>query len=92
MAEIRIRLPLQFRGYLGGAESLTVEALTAGGALAAPAARAPALGERLLTPEGGLRRFVNLYRGEEDIRLLQGLDTKLENGATLMILVAMAGG
>jgi molybdopterin converting factor small subunit len=92
MAEIRIRLPLQFRGYLGGAESLTVEAATVGGALAALAARAPALGERLLTPEGGLRRFVNLYRNDEDIRLLQGLDTTLEHGATLMILVAMAGG
>ena len=92
MAEIRIRLPLQFRGYLGGAEVLTVEAQTAGGALAALATRTPALGERLMTPDGGLRRFVNLYRNDEDIRLLQGLDTPLEDGATLMILVAMAGG
>ncbi len=92
MAEIRIRLPLQFRGYVGGAESLTLEAETVGGALAVLAQRAPALGERLMTPEGGLRRFVNLYRGDEDIRLLQGLDTPLENGAILMILVAMAGG
>jgi molybdopterin converting factor small subunit len=92
MAEIRIRLPLQFRGYLGGAESLQVETETVGGALAALAARAPGLGERLMTPEGGLRRFVNLYRNDEDVRLLQGLDTPLEGGSTLMILVAMAGG
>ena len=92
MADIRIRLPLQFRGYLGGAESLQVEAETAGGALAALAARVPGLGERLITPEGGLRRFVNLYRNDEDVRVLQGLDTPLEDGATLMILVAMAGG
>jgi adenylyltransferase/sulfurtransferase len=92
MAEIQIRLPLQFRGYLGGAESLKVEAETARDALAALAVCAPTLGERLMTPEGGLRRFVNLYRGDEDIRFLQGLDTPLENGAILMILIAMAGG
>lgn len=92
MAEIQIQLPQQFRGYLGGAGSLKVEAQTAGDALAALAVHAPALGERLMTPEGGLRRFVNLYRNDEDIRLLQGLDTPLENGTVLMILVAMAGG
>jgi len=92
MAEIRIRLPMQFRGYVGGAESLTVEADNVGGALTALAARTTALGERLMTPEGELRRFVNLYRGDEDIRRLQGLDTPLAQGDVLMILVAMAGG
>jgi molybdopterin converting factor small subunit len=92
MAEIRIRLPMQFRGYVGGAESLTVEADTVGGALAALAARTAGLGERLMTPDGGLRRFVNLYRGDEDIRRLQGLETPLRPGDVVMILVAMAGG
>jgi|HubBroStandDraft_1064217.scaffolds.fasta_scaffold00043_25 molybdopterin converting factor small subunit len=92
MAEILIRLPQPFRGYLGGADSLTVEADDVAGALAALAVRSSALGERLLTPEGGLRRFVHLYRGDEDIRRLQGLETKLEAGNVLMVLVAMAGG
>jgi molybdopterin converting factor small subunit len=92
MAEIQIRLPLQFRGYVGGADSVHVEAETVGGALTALAARSAALGERLLTPEGRLRRFVNLYRGDDDIRRLQGLDTPVNAGCVLMILVAMAGG
>ena len=92
MAEIEIRLPRQFRGYLGGAERVTVEADTAGAALRALAARSGALGERLLTPEGALRRFVNLYRDDIDLRSLDGLDTPLDAGNVLLILVAMAGG
>ena len=79
MAEIRIRLPMQFRGYVGGA-------------LTALATRTTGLGERLMTPEGVLRRFVNLYRGDEDIRRLQGLETPVAQGDVVMILVAMAGG
>ena len=92
MAEIPLRLPQGFRGYLGGADTVIVEAETVGGALAALAARSSALGERLLTPEGGVRRFINLYRNDEDIRRLQGLETPLEPGSVLVILVAMAGG
>ena len=55
-------------------------------------ARYPGLKERLCDEEGELRRFVNVYVGEEDIRFLQGLDTGLSDGQTVSIIPAVAGG
>jgi molybdopterin converting factor small subunit len=92
MPEVLVRLPQQFRGYLGGIDSLTVEAVTVADALDALSNHSKALGDRLMMPDGGLRRFVNLYRNDEDIRSLQGLDTPLDTGAVLMVLVAISGG
>lgn len=52
----------------------------------------PDLTERLLDDNGEIRRFVNVYVGEEDVRFLDGLDTKLEGGNLVSILPAVAGG
>jgi molybdopterin converting factor small subunit len=92
MPDIEVRLPQPFRGYLGGVASVTVEAATVAAALAALSSRSKALGDRLLMPDGSLRRFVNLYRNDEDVRALQGLDTPLDAGSILMVVVAVAGG
>ena len=52
----------------------------------------PDLVERIVGDDGQLRRFVNLYLGDEDVRFLDGLETKLEEGSVLTILPAVAGG
>jgi len=52
----------------------------------------PALGGQIVTPEGTLHKFVNVYVDDDDIRYLDKLDTKLADGATISILPAVAGG
>ena len=55
-------------------------------------AKHPGLRGRLVTPEGGLHRFVNVYVNDEDVRFLGALDAKLSDGDTVTILPAVAGG
>ena len=56
------------------------------------AARYPGLGDQLVGDDGGLHRFVNVYLDDEDVRYLEGLDTKVGDGAVISILPAVAGG
>ena len=72
---IKVRIPTQLRALVGGAGEVEVEGATVGDALKALDASYPGFGERLFDEGGNLRRFVNVFMGEEDIRFLEGLGT-----------------
>ncbi len=91
-ASVRILLPMPLRPYAGGAASVTVEAATVGEALARLAAEHEAIAPHLYDDSGRLRRFVNVYRNEEDIRHLQREATPLAEADTLSIVPSIAGG
>ena len=89
---VTVKIPTQLRTVTGGEAETTVdEAKTVGEVLDGLYERYDGLRDRI--SEGGdLRRFVNVYVGEEDIRLLEGLDTVVEDGDEVTILPAVAGG
>ncbi len=88
---ITVKLPTQLRDAAGGVSSMQVEGATVGEALESVFAEHGELRERLYQ-DGGLRRFVNVYLGGEDIRFLDGLETTVPAGGELTILPAVAGG
>ncbi|MDP1795104.1 MAG: ubiquitin-like small modifier protein 1 [Acidimicrobiales bacterium] len=87
-----VRIPTQLRPLAGGASELTVDGDTVGAVLKNLEAEYPGFGERLFDEEGKLRRFVNVFLADEDVRFLQGLDTPVNPGETLSIVPAVAGG
>ncbi len=87
-----VRIPTQLRNLSGGASEVQVEAGTVAEALKALDGAHPGFGERLFDDSGELRRFVNVFLAEEDIRFLQGTDTPVTDGQTLSIVPAVAGG
>lgn len=87
-----LRIPTQLRSLTGGAGEVTVEASTVAEALHALDAAHPGFGERLFDDEGKIRRFVNVFVADEDIRFLQGPDTPVDGGTTVSIIPAVAGG
>jgi molybdopterin synthase sulfur carrier subunit len=89
---VRIKVPTQLRDAAGNQAETQVEGTTVGEALDALYAEHGELRTRLADGGGGLRRFVNVYLGGEDIRFLQGLDTPVSDGDELTILPAVAGG
>jgi len=88
----RVRVPTQLRTLTGGAGEVTVEGATVGAALKALDVAHPGFGERLFDDRGELRRFVNVFLDDEDVRFLDGLATPLGAGQTLSIVPAVAGG
>jgi molybdopterin converting factor small subunit len=92
MMPVTVRIPTQLRNLAGGAAHVSVEAATVGDALKAIDAAHPGFGERLYDDGGGLRRFVNVFVAEEDIRFLDGLDSPVADGQTISIVPAVAGG
>jgi sulfur-carrier protein len=89
---VTVRLPSQLRGLTGGAGEVSVEAATVREALGALAAAYPGVGPRVLDDDGGLRRFVNVFVADEDVRFLDGLDTAIAPGQTVSLVPAVAGG
>ncbi len=89
---VTVKLPTQLRDAAGGSAAAEVDGTTVGEALEALYAEHGELRDRLSDGDGGLRRFVNVYLGGEDIRFLDGLDTALEDGDEVTILPAVAGG
>jgi sulfur-carrier protein len=87
-----VRVPAQLRTLTGGAGEVTVEGATVGEALKALDAAHPGFGGRLFDDAGALRRFVNVFLADEDVRFLEGLDTPVADGQTLSIVPAVAGG
>jgi molybdopterin converting factor small subunit len=86
----RVRIPPTLRNEVGGERELIGEGETVREVLADVAARHPAL-EAQLFDNGGLASFVNVYVGGEDVRTLDGLETRV-NGSSVILLPAMAGG
>ena len=89
---VTVKLPTQLRDAAGGAASTQVDGATVGEVLEALYEEHGELRERLSGDDGGLRRFVNVYLGGEDIRFLDGLDTPIGDGDEVTILPAVAGG
>ena len=87
-----IRVPTQLRQLTAGTGEITVEATTVGEALHALEASYPGFGERIFDEAGALRRFVNVFLADEDVRFLEGLATEVVDGATISIVPAVAGG
>jgi sulfur-carrier protein len=89
---IKIKIPTQLRSLTEGASETEVEGSTVAEVIASLEARHPGFRERLLDESGGLRRFVNVYVNEEDVRFRQGLDTTVPEGSQVSIIPAVAGG
>lgn len=88
-----MKIPTQLRTLSGGQAELSVDGATdLRELLGKIKSEHPDLTDRLLDEKGEIRRFVNIYVGEEDVRFLDGLDTKVENGNLVSILPAVAGG
>ena len=89
---VSVRVPTQLRNLTGGKAEVSVVASTVGEALKALDAAHPGMGERIFDEAGQLRRFVNVFVADEDVRFQQGLDTAVEDGQTVSIIPAVAGG
>jgi sulfur-carrier protein len=89
---VPVRIPTQLRSLSGGASEVAVEGGTVAEALAALDVAHPGFGERLHDDGGNLRRFVNVFVADEDIRFLDGVATPLEDGSVVSIVPAVDGG
>ncbi|HYL50721.1 MAG TPA: MoaD/ThiS family protein [Acidimicrobiia bacterium] len=89
---ITVRIPTQLRSLSGNAAEVQVEAGTVAEALKALDGAHPGFTERLFDESGSLRRFVNVFLADEDIRFLQGTDTPVTDGQVVSIVPAVAGG
>ena len=87
-----VRIPTQLRNLSGGEAEVKVDGQTVGEVLAALDAARPGFRGRLFDDEGKLRRFVNVFVADEDVRFLQGLDTQVADGQVVSIIPAVAGG
>jgi adenylyltransferase/sulfurtransferase len=92
MMSIDIRLPTALRAFADKQEKITVEAKTVGEALNLLFAKHDRLKAQLLSPDGKLRSFVNVYVNDDDARDKQGLDTPVKSGDVVLIVPAIAGG
>ena len=90
MAQVLIPTPL--RQYAGGADSVDVDAATAGEALDQLVEKHPDLKKQLFNDEGRLRSFVNVYVSDEDIRYLDREKTEVKPDDTISIVPSIAGG
>jgi molybdopterin synthase sulfur carrier subunit len=87
-----VRVPTQLRSLSGGEAEVKVDGETVGEVLAALEAQHPGFRERLFDESGNLRRFVNVFVADEDVRFLKGLDTDVAAGQVVSIIPAVAGG
>ncbi len=89
---VKIRVPTQLRTLTGGAGEVAVDGATVGEVLKALDAAHPGFAERIFDEAGQLRRFVNVFVSDEDVRFLDGLATPVGDGQTVSIVPAVAGG
>ena len=89
---VTVRIPTTMRPLTGGEKQVSVETGTLSDVIAALEAAHPGLRERLVDDDGGLRKFVNIFVDDDDVRYLDGLDTKVADGLTVSIIPAVAGG
>ena len=89
---VLVRIPTPLRAMTKGAAELQVTADTVDGLIADLERQFPGLRDRLVEDNGELRRFVNVYVNQEDVRFLQGTKTLLKSGDEVAIVPAIAGG
>jgi sulfur-carrier protein len=89
---VTVRIPTTMRPLSGGAKQVEVEPGTLAEVITSLEAAHPGFRDRLLDESGDLRKFVNLFVDDDDVRYLDGLDTKVPDGITVSIIPAVAGG
>ena len=89
---VTVRIPTQLRSLAGGSSDVQLDGATVGEVLKSLEAAHPGFQDRLFDDGGKLRRFVNVFVADEDIRFLDGLDTAVAEGSTVSIVPAVAGG
>ena len=87
-----VKIPPVLRSSTGGQKEVVAEGESVREVLQRLAQEHPATEAQLFGEEGELNRYVNVYLNDEDVRVLKGLDTEVQEGDTLVILPAMAGG
>ena len=88
---ITVRIPTPLRTFTGGADEVSAEGATVGAVIDHLETAYPGIKERLCDDKG-VRRFVNIYANDEDIRFLDNLETALADGDAVQIVPAIAGG
>jgi sulfur-carrier protein len=89
---IAVKVPTILRTYTGGSAEVTVSGATLADAIADLDAQYPGIGARVLDDDGRLRRFVNVYVNDDDVRFLEDLATPTPDGSNVSIIPAVAGG
>ncbi len=89
---VKIIIPTALRQYTDNQSTVNVEASTVGEALQQLTSQHQPISNQLFDSDGKLRSFVNLYRNDDDVRYLQGLETSINEGDELSIIPAIAGG
>ncbi|MEW5848095.1 MAG: MoaD/ThiS family protein [Myxococcota bacterium] len=89
---VNVRIPTPLRKYTADKETVSVSASNVGELLQNLEKAAPGIKERLVDESGNVRRFVNIYVRDEDIRFLDGVKTALKDGDEVSIVPAIAGG
>lgn len=87
-----VRIPTTMRPITGGEKQVSVEPGTLAEVIASLEAAHPGMKERLLDDDGSLRKFVNVFVDDDDVRFLDGLDTPVADGIQVSIIPAVAGG
>lgn len=87
-----VRIPTILRTYTGGTGEVTADGATLAEILDSLEANHPGIRARILDETGALRRFVNVYVGDEDVRFVGGLEAPVAGGAKISIIPAVAGG
>ncbi|QLQ09662.1 MAG: MoaD/ThiS family protein [Nocardioidaceae bacterium] len=89
---VSVRIPTILRTYTGGESEVSAEGATLAEVLDALDATYAGIKARILDEDGALRRFVNVYIGNEDVRFLDGLATATPDGTQISVIPAVAGG
>ena len=89
---VDVRLPTVLRSAAGGQATITAEGATVGEVFEDLVRQHPGLKSQLLTDEGGLHRHLNVFLNDDDIRYLGKLDAKVNEGDTVTLMPAVAGG
>lgn len=89
---VKVRIPTPLRKLTNNEEIIEVSADTVGAAISELQSRYPGIQDRLLDENGSIRRFVNVYVNEEDVRFLQNQETPIKSGDEISIIPAIAGG
>lgn len=89
---VAVRIPTPLRNATGGASQVSVTASTVRELIDDLERQHPGIRARLCEDDGQIRRFVNVFVGDEDIRFLQGLETPIADGTSVSIVPAVAGG
>jgi molybdopterin converting factor small subunit len=89
---VTLTVPTVLRSLTAGAKNVDVEGETVGQVLDALESAHPGFRSRLLDDDGNLNRYVNIFVDDDDVRYMEGLDTKVADGANITIMQAVAGG